>query len=139
VPSIRKKNRCFACGPYNPDGLHLIFHYDPKKIEATCRLRINPKYQGATGFAHGGLIATLLDEAMAKANGMGGVIAVTINLDVRYRKMVPLRKPLMLSGKRIRAIGRKLYLRSELRNQAGDVLADARGIFLRVDPERLRR
>jgi len=135
VPATnKKKNYCFACGLDNREGLRLIFQYDPKTISAFCRLKIDPKYQGATGFAHGGMIATLLDEAMAKVNGLGGIMAVTLNLTVSYRKMVPVSKELLLTGRRVRKRGRKLYLRSELKLNS-DVLADARGLFLTVQPE----
>ena len=93
-------------------------------------LRIALQYQGATGFAHGGIIATLLDEAMAKTNGMGGIRAVTLRISVSYRKMVPLKEPLKLVGWRTIKRGRKLYLRSELRSLENVLLADAHGLFL---------
>ena len=126
------KNRCFACGEANPDGLHLKFQYDPKRRSAETHLKIDPRYQGATGYAHGGIIATLLDEAMAKANGMGGIRAVTLRMQVSYRKMVPVKVLLKLTGWRTRWKGRKLYLRANLQDQSGQLLAEARGLFLQV-------
>jgi uncharacterized protein (TIGR00369 family) len=125
-------NRCFACGEGNPEGLKLKFHYDPEQLIAKTELRIASKYQGATGFAHGGIIATLLDEAMAKANGLAGIRAVTLKISVSYRKMVPLKQRLTLTGWRTLRKGRKLYLRSELRDQHETLLAEARGLFLTV-------
>ena len=95
-------------------------------------MRIASKYQGATGFAHGGIIATLLDEAMAKANGMSGIRAVTLRMFVSYRKMVPVKQSLKLVGWRTLKRGRKLYLRAELRSREDVLLADARGLFLSV-------
>lgn len=93
---------------------------------------IDPKYQGATGFAHGGMIATLLDEAMAKVNGKGGIKAVTLRLTVSYRKMAPVNQELRLTGRRVRCRGRKLYLLSQLLDSSGHLLAEARGLFLRM-------
>jgi acyl-coenzyme A thioesterase PaaI-like protein len=127
------KNYCFACGQANLEGLQLHFVYDPTKNSVSCSLRIEAKYQGATGYAHGGIIATLLDEAMAKANGMGGVRAMTARLLVSYRKAVPIMKKLILSGVRIKKHGRKLYLRSELRSAENVVLAEARGLFIEIN------
>lgn len=95
-------------------------------------MRLASRYQGATGFAHGGIIATLLDEAMAKANGMAGIRAVTVKMTVSYRKMVPLLQPLELTGWRTTRKGRKLYLRSELRDANENLLAEARGLFLEI-------
>jgi acyl-coenzyme A thioesterase PaaI-like protein len=128
----KSKNRCFACGNANPHGLRLKFQYDSRNRCATAYLRLAARYQGATGFAHGGIIATLLDEAMAKANGMSGVRAVTVKMNVSYRKMVPLRKPLYLTGWSTLRKGRKLYLKSELRDSNDTLLAEATGLFLQV-------
>ncbi len=126
------KNRCFACGKDNPEGLHLHFRYNSIQRTVECSLKIPAKYQGATGFAHGGIIATLLDEAMAKVNGMGGARAVTVKLNVKYRKMVPVSRLLHLHGRRTKRSGRKLYLCSELRGPDGAVLAEANGLFIAV-------
>jgi acyl-coenzyme A thioesterase PaaI-like protein len=135
---LKPENHCFACGEANPHGLHLKFLYDPLLRKAESHLQIDPKYQGATGFAHGGIIATLLDEAMAKANGMGGIRAVTLKISISYRKMVRVQEPLKLTGWRTIRKGRKLYLRSELRDQTDVLLADARGLFLEImNPESL--
>lgn len=94
---------------------------------------LEPQFQGATGFAHGGIIATLLDEAMAKSNGLGGTRAVTLRLVTKYRKMVPIREKLILTGWRTAKRGRKLFLRSELKDAAGTVLAEGSGLFLKME------
>lgn len=125
-------NRCFACGPDNPEGLHLQFDYDAEKYSVQCRLVIDPKHQGATGYSHGGILALLLDEAMAKVNGKGGIKAVTLRLTVSFRKMAPVSQELLLTGRRIRKKGRKLYLRSQIADRSGNLLAEARGLFLEM-------
>jgi acyl-coenzyme A thioesterase PaaI-like protein len=130
----KSRNRCFACGEANREGLRLRFTYDPATKTASCHVRIEPKYQGATGFAHGGIIGTLLDEAMAKANGMGGIRAMTARLEISYRKAVPLKTKLFLTGRRIKKQGRKLYLKSELRSADNILLAEASGLFIEVNP-----
>jgi acyl-coenzyme A thioesterase PaaI-like protein len=126
----KPKNRCFACGEANREGLRLRFTYDPVRIEASCYVSIASKYQGATGYAHGGIIATLLDEAMAKANGLGGIRAMTARLEISYRKAVPVQAKLFLTGRRVKKQGRKLYLKSELRSAGEGLLAEARGLFI---------
>jgi len=128
-------NRCFACGKGNPDGLQLDFDYDRAKKSVSVKVNLPARFQGATGFAHGGIIATLLDEAMAKVNGKGGIRAVTVQLHVSYRKMVPLETDLILTGLRVRKRGRKIYLRSELLLPDGTLLAEGRGLFLKRPDE----
>jgi acyl-coenzyme A thioesterase PaaI-like protein len=132
---LKRVNRCFVCGEANSEGFRLTFKYDSVKRSAFCTVRIPSKYQGATGFAHGGIIATMLDEAMAKTNGMGGIRAVTLRISVSYRKMTPVQKSLKLVGWRTSQRGRKLYLRAELRSQENVLLADARGLFLAMNAE----
>jgi acyl-coenzyme A thioesterase PaaI-like protein len=125
-------NVCFACGPANPDGLKLKFSYSADRHFVKCILRLDKRFQGATGFAHGGIIATLLDEAMAKSNGLGGTRAVTLKLEARYRKMVPIKRELHLTGWRTSKRGRKLYLRAELHDTHGNLLSEGHGLFLTV-------
>jgi acyl-coenzyme A thioesterase PaaI-like protein len=128
-------NYCFVCGKDNPDGLHLHFEFDPKRKSVECRLKLPARYQGATGFAHGGIIATLLDEAMAKVNGLQGVRAVTLTLRASYRKVVPVEKPLLLRGWHTARRGRKIYLRAQLLDSNHNLLAEGRGLFLQITGE----
>jgi acyl-coenzyme A thioesterase PaaI-like protein len=127
-----KPNYCFACGKQNRHGLRLEFDYNPSKRSVVCFLKLPSRYQGATGFAHGGIIATLLDEAMAKVNGKEGLHAMTIRLVANYRKAVPVEQALVLYGRRTARRKRKIYLRSELKDNQGTLLADGRGLFLIV-------
>jgi acyl-coenzyme A thioesterase PaaI-like protein len=134
VVKIREsKNVCFACGPANPDGMQLKFSYTPERHFVTCHLSLEARFTGATGYAHGGIIATLLDEAMAKSNGLGGTRAVTLRLTTNYRKMVPIQKKLLLTGWRTAKKGRKLFLRAELKDAKGTILAEGKGLFLKVE------
>jgi acyl-coenzyme A thioesterase PaaI-like protein len=128
----KPSNRCFVCGEANPEGLRLRFQYDPETRTAFCKVRIPSKYQGATGYAHGGIIATLLDEAMAKANGLAGIRAMTARLEVAYRKAVPVSMELRLKGRRLRKSGKKIYLESELRTGKDVLLAEAQGLFIEI-------
>ena len=100
-----------------------------------CTLSVPARYQGATGFAHGGIIATLLDEAMAKVNGKQGIRAVTLTLRANYRKVVPVERPLILRGWHTRQKGRKIYLRAQLLDAKNVLLADGRGLFLHITGE----
>ena len=128
----KKINRCFACGPDNPDGMHLKFTFDAERQSVESRVVIDPRLQGATGFAHGGITAMLLDEAMAKVNGLSGTRAVTLRLNVSYRKMIPLSQELRLTGQLVRRRGRKIYLCARIHNAAGELCAEGRAMFLAV-------
>jgi acyl-coenzyme A thioesterase PaaI-like protein len=131
------KNHCFACGPDNPDGMHLKFRFDERAGRAWCRFRLPLRFQGPPGHAHGGIIATILDEAMGKVNKLRSVIAVTKTMDVEYLKLVPLRKSLIVEGRERSVRGRKHVNVAEIMNDKGEVLARSRGLFIAIDPARM--
>jgi acyl-coenzyme A thioesterase PaaI-like protein len=131
------KNHCFACGPDNPDGMHLKFRFDERGGRAWCRFRLPLRFQGPPGHAHGGIIATILDEAMGKVNKLRSVIAVTKAMDVEYLKLVPLRKSLIVEGRERSVRGRKHVNVAQILNEKGEVLARSRGLFIAIDPARM--
>lgn len=130
-------NRCFGCGQQNPSGLRLKFFVDEERT-IVCRVRLARRFGGPPGHAHGGIIATLLDEAMSKANRQFGVLAMTRQMEVEYLKPVPLGAPLLLTGRHASSLGRKHNCAAEIANDDGVVLARAKGLFLEVKPEMLR-
>jgi uncharacterized protein (TIGR00369 family) len=131
---------CFGCGPDNPQGLHLHFDIDstdPANITATASVNLTRLHQGPPGYIHGGIIATLMDEAMSKLNRPLNVIAMTRHLAVDYLRPAPLGIPLTLIGHHISRHGRKLHHAAELRHPDGTILAQAKGFFLVIDPSLL--
>ena len=131
-------NHCFGCGQANRSGLRLKFFVDEEQT-IVCRLKLARRFEGPPGHAHGGVIATLLDEAMSKANRQFGVLAMTRQMEVDYLKPVPLGTPLLLTGRRVSTAGRIQNCEAQLANEDGVVLARAKGLFIAVDPALLRR
>jgi uncharacterized protein (TIGR00369 family) len=132
-----RANWCFGCGPENPQGLHLHFVVDasdPENITATATVKLTRFHEGPPGYTHGGVIATLLDEAMSKVNGPLGVLAMTRHMEVDYLKPAPLETELTLVGRHVRRERIKLYHEAELLNPDKRVLAKAKGFFVVIDP-----
>ena len=132
-----QRNACFGCGPANPQGLHLEFTLAPGGKSYICQFQIGDNFSGPPGHAHGGIIATILDETMGKALKLKGVVAVTTKLQVEYLRPVPLNQPLIAEGHHRRTSGRVLYNFGEIRNERGKVLARAKGQFYVIDPEKM--
>lgn len=130
------QNGCFGCGDANPTGLQLRFYVDAK-AGVVCRLQLAARFQGPPGYAHGGIIATLLDEAMSKANRRRDVYAMTRQMSVDFLRPVPLETELLLEGHAETMEGRKHRCSATLRDAAGRVLATATGLFIEVKRERL--
>jgi acyl-coenzyme A thioesterase PaaI-like protein len=71
------------------------------------RVRLARRFEGPPGHAHGGIIATLLDEAMSKANRQFGVLAMTRHVEVEYLTPVPLGARLLVTGRHNEFLGKK--------------------------------
>ena len=132
-----QRNHCFGCGTANPDGMRLRFLYDEDRGCFVCRFRLGKRYTGPPGHCHGGIIATILDEAMGKVNKLRRVIALTSEITVRYLKPVPLHTPLRVEGKEVSVHGRQHINMAEIMNEKGEVLARSRGTFIAIDPEKM--
>ncbi len=132
------QNGCFGCGAGNRSGLRLKFYVDAEG-RVLCRFRLSARFMGPPGYAHGGIIATLLDEAMSKANRHRGIYAMTRHMEIDYQRPVPLHTPLILEGwsESDAEGGRKHRCRAELRDATGRVLAHSQGLFIEVKTERL--
>jgi acyl-coenzyme A thioesterase PaaI-like protein len=130
-----RANHCFGCGPENPQGLQLKFELREADgvITATSLFTMTRMHEGPPGYIHGGIIATLLDEAMSKLNRPLNVLAMTRSLTVDYLRPSPLHVPLRLVGKHLRRDGRKVLHSAELQAEDGTVLARGEGFFLVVD------
>jgi uncharacterized protein (TIGR00369 family) len=132
-----QKNYCFACGQNNPDGMHLKFTLDEEHQTFICRFRLSKRYTGPPGHCHGGIIATILDDAMGKVNKLRHVIALTKEMSVEYVKPVPLYKPLRVEGRELSVHGRQHINTAEIFNEKNEVLARSRGTFIAIDPEKM--
>jgi len=132
-----QKNFCFACGKNNPEGMRLKFTYDKERDCFVCRFRLSKRYTGPPGHSHGGIIATILDEAMGKVNKLRHVVALTSQITVDYVKPVPLNKPLRVESREFRVKGRCHINEAEILNQKGEVLARSRGTFIAIDPHKM--
>jgi uncharacterized protein (TIGR00369 family) len=135
----QNKNLCFACGPDNAAGMHLKFTFDKKRQTFVCRFRLDDRYTGPPGHCHGGIIATILDEAMGKVNKLRDVIALTSQMTIDYLRPVPLNKLLRVESREVSVQGRKHINMGEIMNQKGEVLARGQALFIAVDPQRFEK
>lgn len=132
-----QKNFCFACGQNNAEGMRLKFTYDEARDCFVCRFRLGKRYTGPPGHCHGGIIATILDEAMGKVNKLRHVVALTSQIIVEYLKPVPLNKPLRVESREVSVKGRTHINMAEILSEKGEALARSRGKFIAIDPQRM--
>jgi uncharacterized protein (TIGR00369 family) len=131
-------NHCFGCGPENPQGLHLHFTVDADDAAAvTATITLTRMHEGPPGYAHGGIIATLLDEAMSKLNRPLRLLAMTRHMEIDYLRPVPLGVAVTVTGRHLRRDGRKLFHAAEIRAPDGNPLARAKGVFVVIAPAQM--
>ena len=118
--------------------MQLAFEQDDASRRIRGVFRIAPQFQGGTGFVHGGIVATLLDEVMAKVSGFEKEYAVTGSLNIEYLKPVPIGEELSVEGWQTGRHGRVRMRQGEIRSSSGVLLARGTGKFVEVDPEKFR-
>ncbi|HSH04293.1 MAG TPA: PaaI family thioesterase [Anaerolineae bacterium] len=132
-------NDCFVCGRHNPRGLQMTF-YDNGADEVRALYTINSQFQGYPGVVHGGIVATILDEAVGRVALIEDHhhFMFTLIMEVKYRHPTPPDTPLRISGKIVR-------LRSHLGKAVGtitlpngDIAAETSVTLAEIPPELLR-
>ncbi len=130
---------CFVCGVENPAGLHLkMYELDQGIIETTF---IAPQYfQSYPGVLHGGIVASILDEVSGRTlmgDPSNPRFMFTAKLEVKYRKNVPIGKPLRIVGKAGKIKGRMAEGWAGIYDESGTLLAEGNSLLVDVPPELL--
>ena len=127
---LENNENCFVCGKENKDGLKLDFIVKNKRI--TANFSFDSRFQGFSGIIHGGIIATILDEAMVKLAFELGFNSVSANLNINLKKPVKPGERVVVTGEIIREFERKLKARAQLRKEDGTLAAEAEGILVKI-------
>ena len=122
---------CFVCGQNNPDGLRLTFDIDPENQTLKTTFVANPTFQGWDGIVHGGIISTLLDEAMAKLAYELGYDTVTVSLEIRFKKPAPILEPLLVYGEITEVSKRLVKAKAWIAREDGTVLAEGKSTLMK--------
>ena len=129
------QHNCFGCGELNPVGLQMRFLTNASR-QVICHLLVPERFQGPHGFAHGGVIASMLDEAMSKAihasAEAAGLMAMTRHMETNYLRPVPLDTPLVLQASQSLVEGRKHFCEALLADQTGKLLATGKAVFIAI-------
>lgn len=128
---VRVDHGCFGCGAANPQGLHLRFTPEAGGVRAT--FTPLPVHQGYEQVVHGGILSTLLDEAMAWAVAAAGVWAVTGEMQVRFRRPLHVGEAISVHGEVTDIRTRAILAAGQLVREADrQVIATATALFVRV-------
>lgn len=101
----------------------------PHSVEVTAKCTLTEAHSGPPDRAHGGIVVTLLDEALGAAAIVAGSGGMTAGLNIRFKTATPLDVPLELRARYERSDGRKNFVSGEL--VADEVVtATAEGVFI---------
>ncbi|HEX8985268.1 MAG TPA: PaaI family thioesterase [Bryobacteraceae bacterium] len=124
-------NRCIVCGEANSRGLHLRF--TPAGDGAVRAVwHTDETWEGFRGVVHGGIVSTVLDEAMSKAVAAQGFRALTCELRVRLRQHVGSDEQLEVRGWVVEKRKRRVIAEAALCDTEGRERAHAWGTFLEL-------
>jgi acyl-CoA thioesterase FadM len=136
---LPNSKNCFACGMENPIGLKLEMYADPVNGGVVCDYTIPKIYEGYPGIAHGGIVATLLDEVISRVYMVEdhNRFMFTAKLSTRFRRHVPIEQPLHMTGQWIKDRGRTGEARAAIYGPDGELLAEGEALLVALVPEDL--
>jgi uncharacterized protein (TIGR00369 family) len=126
---------CFICGESNPAGVHVRF-YEQDDGTLLARFTGREQHQGYPGRMHGGVITAVMDEAVGRAIMIKygeAIWGVTAELNVRFRKPVPLDVELIVVGRITNEASRLFEGTGELYLPDGTVAVEAAGKYVKLD------
>lgn len=132
--AIENNDNCFVCGTKNPFG----FQVKPEIIDegAAVRIECTPEshWQGWANMLHGGILSTLLDEAITHVGiSTFQQPAVTAQLEVRFRNPAPTGVKLHVLAERIKASRRLVEAKATVTLTDGTLIASGAGKVMPVN------
>lgn len=126
----KEVNMCFGCSPHNPIGLKLEFTMDGDVCRSS--FTAGPQHQGWTGYIHGGIISSLLDEIMAQWIWCQDIPSMTAEMTTRFSRAVPINTPLTLESRKIGGKGKLFIMEGAIILPDGSVPCRATAKFLKL-------
>jgi len=120
--SIGISDLCFGCGENNPCGLKLKFEWDGKQVRA--EFTPNKFHQGWAGIIHGGIITTILDEAMGYAAYYEGIKCVTSSMQTRFKRPLSIDEPTIVTASLTKNGRRYVETEAKIATRDGTTIAE---------------
>jgi acyl-coenzyme A thioesterase PaaI-like protein len=112
-----------------PEGYGIQFQVNEDN-SVSARFAFDPHKEGPPGFAHGGAVGAVLDEAMGTAAFEADRLGFTATMTINYRASVPLGVPVEVRARVDRIEGSKTFTSAEMLLSDGTIAADSSGVFI---------
>lgn len=126
----KEYTNCFACGQQNNIGLKLEFEYNDDK--AICNFSLNSDFEGYPGIIHGGIVSTILDEAMAKIILVSELKAVTVEMKTRFKQNMLSKTLYTVEAEIIKQKGRAIFTKATIIDDKSKAVAYSEATFFKV-------
>jgi len=133
MKSIPNYPTCFVCGDKNKIGLKVAFFYENGKAKA--QYTPTREFEGYKDICHGGILSALLDEVMIYSIIAQGIITVTVQIEVKYKKPAKIGETIFLEGQVTEDKGKILTTKGKIFKQDGTIIAESKGKFFRAEGE----
>ena len=134
VISLVDNNHCFVCGKSNPLGLNIPVKEYIKGNTVSFTWLPTENHQSYAGIVHGGILATLLDEAMGYAIMGEGITRriVTLEYKLNYRHPTPVGLPIKIVATMGEQRHKVIAAKGTVSALDGTVLVEATGKFYEI-------
>jgi acyl-coenzyme A thioesterase PaaI-like protein len=120
---------CYVCGTQNPHGIGLTW-YARADGSIFTEVTLTIKQQGPLGHIHGGASAAILDEVIGVAIWRAGYNVAVVNLDIQFRKAIPVEATVTAHARLDRKEGRKFFGSGEIYLPDGSLAVSAKGVYI---------
>jgi uncharacterized protein (TIGR00369 family) len=131
------ESSCFVCERRNERGLRIPFFHDDESCTVVAEFNLGPEFSGAPSYVHGGVVLSVLDEAMAWATiAVAQAMAMTRTTTATFLHPVRVGRPYAVEARldATRPDG-VLELSAEVRSAGGRPCAEARAEFVSLSAE----
>ncbi|XP_054547528.1 acyl-coenzyme A thioesterase THEM4 [Talpa occidentalis] len=118
-------------------GFEYAMFYNDAEKRVVCLFQGGPYLQGVPGYLHGGAAATMIDATAGMCAIMVGGIVMTANLNINYKRAIPLCSVVVLNSQLDKLEGRKAFLSCNVQSVDGKTLyIEATSLFVKLDPNK---
>jgi uncharacterized protein (TIGR00369 family) len=127
---------CLVCGPGNSKGLRLQLFVDPETGIVQTRFAAKIEHIGFEGVAHGGVIATVMDEVMVWAASWSGKrFCLCGEMSVRFRRRADVGLILVCTAQVESTRSKLIATTGQATDESGRVVAAATGKYVPLSDE----
>ena len=126
-------------GPTSGEGFLALKYFQTPAGDLRAIASFGPQSEGAPGQVHGGMILTVLDEALGAAAWLAGHPVLTVRLQTEFRLSVPVRTEMLVTARLTRVRHKLVFVEGDLLGEDGRRYAGAKGEFMELGEDAQRR